>query len=266
MTHGDRLSLQRRVLRLGKPPRRWRKPPWAASAMQEPREVRLVAKPLASVVGTPSLQAAPAMCCPASERCAPHHTALLGSSHAGGLLDSSFAGQRPVQCDGCRSPCRVEEPLHWIRRAGVHRRRAGAAALRQSGGRRLARYVRAAVRVPELGGINKDEFLHVFIEAITDLFRYPVLGTPAETLGTESVCIIVFPFTSPSKPLAVVHKCRRIPLGIRSMKSLKDLDPRMNKFELLICSCHLRYKRCMSCDGCTALQAVRVLMRMELWA
>ena len=27
--HGDRLALQRRVLRLGKPPRRWRKPPWA---------------------------------------------------------------------------------------------------------------------------------------------------------------------------------------------------------------------------------------------
>ena len=28
--HGERLALQRRVLRLGKPPRRWRKPAWAA--------------------------------------------------------------------------------------------------------------------------------------------------------------------------------------------------------------------------------------------
>ncbi|EFJ44381.1 hypothetical protein VOLCADRAFT_95362 [Volvox carteri f. nagariensis] len=37
--HGDRLALQRRVLRLGKPPRRWRRPPWAAAALAEPREV-----------------------------------------------------------------------------------------------------------------------------------------------------------------------------------------------------------------------------------
>ena len=28
--HGDLLALQRRVLRLGKPPRRWKRPPWAA--------------------------------------------------------------------------------------------------------------------------------------------------------------------------------------------------------------------------------------------
>lgn len=55
VTHGDRLSLQRRVLRLGKPPRRWRKPPWAATALQEPREIRLTAMPLASVVGVHAL-------------------------------------------------------------------------------------------------------------------------------------------------------------------------------------------------------------------
>ena len=39
--HGDRLALQRRVLRLGKPPRRWRRPPWASQALQEPCEVGL---------------------------------------------------------------------------------------------------------------------------------------------------------------------------------------------------------------------------------
>lgn len=37
--NGDRVALQRRVLRLGKPPRRWKRPPWAALAMREPLEV-----------------------------------------------------------------------------------------------------------------------------------------------------------------------------------------------------------------------------------
>ena len=37
--NGDRVALQRRVLRLGKPPRRWKRPPWAAAAMREPLEV-----------------------------------------------------------------------------------------------------------------------------------------------------------------------------------------------------------------------------------
>lgn len=37
--HGDRLDLQRRCLRLGKPPRRWRRPPWAKQALQDPKEV-----------------------------------------------------------------------------------------------------------------------------------------------------------------------------------------------------------------------------------
>ena len=55
VTHGDRLALQRRVLRLGKPPRRWRRPPWAAAAMSEPQEVCLIAKPLTSVIGAPRL-------------------------------------------------------------------------------------------------------------------------------------------------------------------------------------------------------------------
>ncbi len=48
---GDRLALQRRVLRLGKPPRRWRRPPWAAAASWDPPLVTIVGKPLASVVG-----------------------------------------------------------------------------------------------------------------------------------------------------------------------------------------------------------------------
>lgn len=37
--NGDRIALQRRVLRLGKPPRRWKRPPWAAVALREPLEV-----------------------------------------------------------------------------------------------------------------------------------------------------------------------------------------------------------------------------------
>ena len=37
--NGDRVALQRRVLRLGKPPRRWKRPSWAADAMREPLEV-----------------------------------------------------------------------------------------------------------------------------------------------------------------------------------------------------------------------------------
>ena len=55
VTHGDRLALQRRVLRLGKPPRRWRRPPWAAAALSEPLEVSLVAKPLSSTIGAPHM-------------------------------------------------------------------------------------------------------------------------------------------------------------------------------------------------------------------
>ena len=58
VTHGDRLSLQRRVLRLGKPPRRWRRPPWAAAAMSEPQEVCLIAKPLTSAIGATCIAAA----------------------------------------------------------------------------------------------------------------------------------------------------------------------------------------------------------------
>lgn len=53
---GDRLSLQRRVLRLGKPPRRWKAPSWAANgaAQREPREVRIEGRPLNSIVGLKS--------------------------------------------------------------------------------------------------------------------------------------------------------------------------------------------------------------------
>ena len=57
---GDRMALQRRVLRLGKPPRRWRRPPWAATALWEPPQVTIVAKPLANVIG------ASVMCSPAA--------------------------------------------------------------------------------------------------------------------------------------------------------------------------------------------------------
>ena len=50
--HGDRLALQRRVLRLGKPPRRWRRPAWAAVATAEPAERRVVGRPLAGSIGS----------------------------------------------------------------------------------------------------------------------------------------------------------------------------------------------------------------------
>lgn len=48
---GARLDLQRRVLRLGKPPRRWRRPPWAAAAAWEPAVVHIEAAPVVSGVG-----------------------------------------------------------------------------------------------------------------------------------------------------------------------------------------------------------------------
>lgn len=66
---GDRLALQRRVLRLGKPPRRWRRPPWAAAASWDPPLVTIVGKPLASVVGASQLLDAVATFpwCPLSE-------------------------------------------------------------------------------------------------------------------------------------------------------------------------------------------------------
>lgn len=51
---GDRLSLQRRVLRLGRPPRRWKKPIWASNAEREPRELRIQGRPIASVIGMKS--------------------------------------------------------------------------------------------------------------------------------------------------------------------------------------------------------------------
>ncbi len=64
VSHGDRLALQRRVLRLGKPPRRWRRPPWAAAAMSEPQEVLLIAKPLTSTIGArPSSKRCCCGCC-----------------------------------------------------------------------------------------------------------------------------------------------------------------------------------------------------------
>lgn len=51
---GDRLSLQRRVVRLSKPPRRWKKPSFTAEAQYEPREVCIQGKPLAVVTGIKS--------------------------------------------------------------------------------------------------------------------------------------------------------------------------------------------------------------------
>jgi hypothetical protein len=49
--HGDRLGLQRRVARLCKPPRRWKRPPWAHAVLTDPPERRLAARPVAAVDG-----------------------------------------------------------------------------------------------------------------------------------------------------------------------------------------------------------------------
>ena len=51
LSPGQRLALQRRVLRLGKPPRRWKKPPWAARALREVPERRAVYRPLQNALG-----------------------------------------------------------------------------------------------------------------------------------------------------------------------------------------------------------------------
>jgi Fanconi-associated nuclease 1 len=52
---GDRLALQRRVLRLGKPPRRWRQPAWIDQVPCEPPEVCIEGRPIASRVGAKSM-------------------------------------------------------------------------------------------------------------------------------------------------------------------------------------------------------------------
>jgi Fanconi-associated nuclease 1 len=48
---GDLLGLQRRLLRLGKPPRRWKRPSWATAVGWEPPEVVITARPLANPTG-----------------------------------------------------------------------------------------------------------------------------------------------------------------------------------------------------------------------
>ncbi|GFH32046.1 fanconi-associated nuclease, partial [Haematococcus lacustris] len=47
----------RRIVRLGRPPRRWKKPSWAAAVMADPPEVVIQARPLAIVVGELALEA-----------------------------------------------------------------------------------------------------------------------------------------------------------------------------------------------------------------
>ncbi|KAK9829081.1 hypothetical protein WJX72_003785 [[Myrmecia] bisecta] len=57
--HGDRIALQRRILRLGKPPRRWKKPPWAGLVEWEPPVVQIEAQPLPNALGLKSKFPAP---------------------------------------------------------------------------------------------------------------------------------------------------------------------------------------------------------------
>lgn len=60
--NGDRLSLQKRVLRLGKPPRRWKKPSWARTLCLEPCEVVIPGRALNSGVGSKNRCAFAAYC------------------------------------------------------------------------------------------------------------------------------------------------------------------------------------------------------------
>ncbi|KAG1651664.1 hypothetical protein FOA52_011853 [Chlamydomonas sp. UWO 241] len=52
--HGDLLALQRRVLRMGKPPRRWKRPAWAPRVMREPPEKTIPGRPINCVTGVKS--------------------------------------------------------------------------------------------------------------------------------------------------------------------------------------------------------------------
>ncbi|KAL3700576.1 hypothetical protein R1sor_018598 [Riccia sorocarpa] len=51
---GDRVALQRRVVRLGKPPRRWKKPAYADALNRKINEIRILGRPLNSVTGKKS--------------------------------------------------------------------------------------------------------------------------------------------------------------------------------------------------------------------
>ncbi|KAH7422361.1 hypothetical protein KP509_12G005200 [Ceratopteris richardii] len=52
--HGDRVALQRRVLRLGKPPRRWKKPSFAKTLSKTCKEVIITGRPLNCQTGMKS--------------------------------------------------------------------------------------------------------------------------------------------------------------------------------------------------------------------
>ncbi|MCO5576160.1 hypothetical protein L7F22_029968 [Adiantum nelumboides] len=52
--HGDRVALQRRVVRLAKPPRRWKKPTFAKALSQSFKEVSITGRPLNRQTGTKS--------------------------------------------------------------------------------------------------------------------------------------------------------------------------------------------------------------------
>jgi Fanconi-associated nuclease 1 len=52
---GDRMALQRRILRLGKPPRRWKKPAFAKAVGRKIKEVYVRGRPLNSATGAKSI-------------------------------------------------------------------------------------------------------------------------------------------------------------------------------------------------------------------
>lgn len=84
LSSGDRLALQRRVLRLGKPPRRWRRPPWAAAAQREPREVRIEGRPLTNTIGIKSrFYGYDGEQCTVEELALQHYASPLGGEYRG---------------------------------------------------------------------------------------------------------------------------------------------------------------------------------------
>jgi Fanconi-associated nuclease 1 len=82
---GDLLGLQRRLLRLGKPPRRWKRPSWAASVGWEPAEVVIHARPLANPSATKSRFFAPDDSCVSVEELALQHYASPEGGRWAGL-------------------------------------------------------------------------------------------------------------------------------------------------------------------------------------
>jgi len=151
---GERLDLQRRILRLGKPPRRWRRPAWAAALPREPPEARPHSPSLHTCTHGCQCRmhgrrgdALPLLPDPCSAEAIGHARARTSSSRSRGACarPSGAPGgrrRRPRAPGAHRGPADHEragrqEPLLGGRRQRGRRGAAGAAALRRARDRRL---------------------------------------------------------------------------------------------------------------------------------